>query len=586
MIDAVDASQRGSSPHTRGAPIDGVQRVAGDGDHPRIRGEHPAKRRAHVDGLGIIPAYAGSTRDGPEEIVRQVDHPRIRGEHVHRRDGRAQVHGIIPAYAGSTFATLMSPVAAVGSSPHTRGAPRRDEPAPGIRGIIPAYAGSTAVEPAPPCGVLGSSPHTRGAPGIRGSRVPRPVDHPRIRGEHRVRHGERRGNGGIIPAYAGSTIVLDNTNPLYKGSSPHTRGARRGSALVRDARGDHPRIRGEHVTLTTRRAGFDGIIPAYAGSTIAGTDATITKKGSSPHTRGARCVCGSHRLFARDHPRIRGEHTRPALSLRHVGGIIPAYAGSTASTNGCGRPISGSSPHTRGARGRLSRILPTPWDHPRIRGEHEQAPELLLVVEGIIPAYAGSTSPVAWFVIANPGSSPHTRGAPRSASASLSACVGSSPHTRGAPVLSPRGRRHQRIIPAYAGSTCRWSASGWSTLGSSPHTRGALCHCLHFMPSFRDHPRIRGEHVVGGVFVLRRAGIIPAYAGSTLVHHLVLPFGWGSSPHARGALACPASRLLVPGDHPRIRGEHLASPPAHHVMLGIIPAYAGSTRSRTSWGSG
>ena len=31
----------GSSPHTRGAPCVGPPGVAGPGDHPRIRGEHP-----------------------------------------------------------------------------------------------------------------------------------------------------------------------------------------------------------------------------------------------------------------------------------------------------------------------------------------------------------------------------------------------------------------------------------------------------------------------------------------------------------------------------------------------------------------
>ena len=71
--------------------------------------------------------------------------------------------------------------------------------------------------------------------------------------------------------------------------------------------------------------------------------------------------------------------------------------------------------------------------------------------------------------------------------------------------------------------------------GSSPHTRGALAaHLLH----------------------CRETGIIPAYAGST---------------------TCRSSPLEMPGDHPRIRGEHGVE--AHEFVreLGIIPAYAGST---------
>ena len=93
---------------------------------------------------------------------------------------------------------------------------------------------------------------------------------------------------------------------------------------------------------------------------------------------------------------------------------------------------------------------------------------------------------------------------------------GSSPHTRGAPKDTFSGLDSARIIPAYAGSTWKCDAA---------HTGGA------------DHPRIRGEHLK------------PAF----LRLHIA-----GSSPHTRGAL------LLR---HPRL------------FLVGIIPAYAGSTPS-------
>ena len=112
---------------------------------------------------------------------------------------------------------------------------------------------------------------------------------------------------------------------------------------------------------------------------------------------------------------------------------------------------------------------------------------------------------------------------------------GSSPHTRGARDLRALRVGGHRIIPAYAGSTCR--------LGSGRRRRP-------------DHPRIRGEHlefrggvvVAGGssphtrgapVSVARRAPgarIIPAYAGSTVFE---------------------CGEVVAFGDHPRIRGEHL-----------------------------
>ena len=195
---------------------------------------------------------------------------------------------------------------------------------------------------------------------------------------------------------------------------------------------DHPRIRGEHQDPTepsqenigssphtrgahlqqpeSARAG--GIIPAYAGST-------------PTRPRPSRC--------RRDHPRIRGEHsiclkfchltigssphTRGArLGVAGVGinvGIIPAYAGSTwvpstypalaadhprirgehGPVDGHVDQATGSSPHTRGARRTASKNSQKGEDHPRIRGEHVSSTD--------------KTETLA-------GSSPHTRGAHRS----------------------------------------------------------------------------------------------------------------------------------------------------------------------------
>ena len=136
-------------------------------DHPRIRGEHsggsgsgstwagssPHTRGALIEGGGvyrfdgIIPAYAGSTSPSTVPVSSCWDHPRIRGEHhrmdptITRRSGSsphtrgaliAQHHhsrkaGIIPAYAGST----------ADASPFVAAMPWRP------LGIIPAYAGST-----------------------------------------------------------------------------------------------------------------------------------------------------------------------------------------------------------------------------------------------------------------------------------------------------------------------------------------------------------------------------------------------------------------------------------------------------------
>jgi len=133
-----------------------------------------------------------------------------------------------------------------GSSPHTRGARVVCVVDLEDQRIIPAYAGSTE----------GS------AAGRSGRR-----DHPRIRGEHR--HADPRRDTGvrIIPAYAGSTREGLRLRVSVGGSSPHTRGAPASRPVLCGARGDHPRIRGEHSATH---------------------DTTLTMPGSSPHTRGAR----------------------------------------------------------------------------------------------------------------------------------------------------------------------------------------------------------------------------------------------------------------------------------------------------------
>ena len=273
--------------------------------------------------------------------------------------------------------------------------------------IIPAYAGSTTVLMLV---------------------VSRDQDHPRIRGEHflwwwslseaagssphtRGAHPVGAGNfadAGIIPAYAGSTAPMSATPCLLP---------------------DHPRIRGEHEPCGHVLVRHRRIIPAYAGSTESAQPAT----GAST-----------------DHPRIRGEH---CLLVR----VTDRQAG--------------SSPHTRGARGRVVPGRP---------------------VGRIIPAYAGST------VAVGPGrcvrrDHPRIRGEHVAYVLKDGQSQGSSPHTRGARGTRQSGAFDRRIIPAYAGSTPAGPARG----SRSP-----------------DHPRIRGEHFWAW---------------------LIWDASWGSSPHTRGA---------------------------------------------------
>ena len=216
-------------------------------------------------------------------------------------------------------------------------------------------------------------------------------DHPRIRGEHARHERLRQRPVGIIPAYAGSTRSRSSGIPYPKGSSPHTRGARRIGIRNASCSWDHPRIRGEHLLLRDHLPVQAGIIPAYAGSTYSPVRLRYISSGSSPHTRGAPRTRRPSSPCQWDHPRIRGEHHHCHAQKAGEPGIIPAYAGSTCMSRIGGIRKPGSSPHTRGARSLTAPCASSLRDHPRIRGEHT----------GYQRCHDGLE-----------GSSPHTRGAP------------------------------------------------------------------------------------------------------------------------------------------------------------------------------
>ena len=193
----------------------------------------------------IIPACAGSTAANWSRTRCGRDHPRMRGEHRIAAD---------------------TPQLFVGSSPHARGAPDLAHRPHARLGIIPACAGSTS--------------GTTRCPSAR-------RDHPRMRGEHRLACSmpiERQGSSphargalvvflvqvevvGIIPACAGSTTT-NSFVPFSCRDHPRMRGEHHEAAILeRLYRGSSPHARGaraEDVPVVP----VEGIIPACAGSTL------------------------------------------------------------------------------------------------------------------------------------------------------------------------------------------------------------------------------------------------------------------------------------------------------------------------------
>ena len=293
----------------------------------------------------------------------------------------------------------------------------------------------------------------------------------------------------IIPAYAGSTIRAKAYDP-NRSDHPRIRGEHvRKCSSIRFAAGSSPHTRGA-PQLRRRPPRRSGIIPAYAGSTR-----------TPPSCSGWRP----------DHPRIRGEHGSACREVLGDDGSSPHTRGARMGGVG-GRFLVGIIPAYAGSTARRRRRPRSPWDHPRIRGEHSALRERVTVYSG------------------------------------------SSPHTRGAPTSTASIRPWRRIIPAYAGSTT-----------------DVLCSALDRW----DHPRIRGEHVfqlmtkdpcpgssphtrgaqLKGIDILGRRGIIPAYAGSTRKKQVA---------------------ISVNTDHPRIRGEHILGLPVDPLGAGSSPHTRGA----------
>ena len=215
---------------------------------------------------------------------------------------------------------------------------------------------------------------------------------------------------------------------------------------------------------------------------------------------------------------------------------------------------------------------------PRMRGAHggEVHPRARL---GIIPAHAGSTLSIS-FLTSLLRDHPRACGEHEEGVNAWYTAKGSSPRMRGARPFQQSENHARRIIPAHAGSTLR-------PLGEA-------------LP-VRDHPRACGEHEAKPSSSARLPGssprmrgartracdarpwlrIIPAHAGSTLSAWMPIMAAW-DHPRACGEhCSVSTSAYSLAGSSPRMRGApdlvELRVYPSR-----IIPAHAGSTRSRNS----
>ena len=214
----------------------------------------------------IIPALAGSTCRRRTRATAGGDHPRVGGEHVKLDEDYGPL---------------------TGSSPRWRGALARDLDAELHGGIIPALAGSTRQSHQWMC---------------------RRSDHPRVGGEHGSRPKRVINWYGSSPRWRGAPsawVDKHNRQRIIPALAGSTRGAGRQVGLLPD----HPRVGGEHRSMSLSSSGSAGSSPRWRGA-LRQPLRTCGAVGIIPALAGStsgRPLC-AERLA--DHPRVGGEHRR------------------------------------------------------------------------------------------------------------------------------------------------------------------------------------------------------------------------------------------------------------------------------------
>ena len=133
----------------------------------------------------------------------------------------------------------------------------------------------------------------------------------------------------------------------------------------------------------------------------------------------------------------------------------------------------------------------------------------------------------------------------------------------------------QGIIPAYAGNTFSATPTPTST-GDHPRACGEhTTHDLFVVAELGSSPRMRGTHLQRA-YDAQRHGIIPAYAGNTLVCIVCSQFRRDHPRVCGEHISSTCNSMTVRGSSPRMRGT-LVRVLGLACSAGIIPAYAGNT---------
>ena len=234
----------------------------------------------------------------------------------------------------------------LGSSPRVRGTHDVELAVVDKRGIIPACAGNT------PCDRGGDS---------------RRRDHPRVCGEHSGTQYRIHASAGSSPRVRGTRDYIQFSKnftgiiPACAGNTPPT-----GRATAQ--RRDHPRVCGEHCCSIVRTSGIRGSSPRVRGTR------DNPRRALRTHRIIPACAGNTSGLLAegdsvRDHPRVCGEHPHVRGFGGRGHGSSPRVRGTQTATEAESN-LAGIIPACAGNTRAWPRPQCTPWDHPRVCGEH------------------------------------------------------------------------------------------------------------------------------------------------------------------------------------------------------------------------
>ena len=378
--------------------------------------------------------------------------------------------------------------------------------------------------------------------------------HPRSRGEHL---------GTIVSAgteYGSSPLARGTqADPLQHPLRSRFIPARAGNTLepifTIHQCSVHPRSRGEHLVDQPRIRFHHGSSPLARG----------TRQGHPPRRVADRFIparAGNTPLRTAGarhgpvHPRSRGEHDEAHDVLEVDVGSSPLARGTPGSPGLRGyRPrFIPARAGNTAARVSACRIRPV---HPRSRGEHSLTIVSRTIRPGSSPLARGTRGPLNEF----PGEvtvHPRSRGEHFRSQGAVRLRTGSSPLARGTPMSDHSSGIGRRFIPARAGNT---------RAGRRAPRHGAV------------HPRSRGEHIRKHWGGSTWYGSSPLARG-TLPRRLGRDRGRRFIPARAGNTSARDGTRSSPPVHPRSRGEHMSTPAGRTGMPGSSPLARGTRCGR------